>query len=85
MKKEKDHKTVERSGGKESTEDSKLQTNQTEHSPVSPLSYPMSPISSTMSPLFPVNPLSSTKDQVQATPPSSPPPKESGYLHCDIA
>ena len=65
-------------------------------SPMNPVSSPMSPISSPVSPVSPpvshvsssvssvsspVSPQSSTGDQVQATLPSSPPPKRSGYLH----
>ena len=58
-------------------------------SPVSPVSSPMSPVtapgslaSSHMSPeSTAVSPLSSTVDQVQTTLPSSPSPKQSGYLH----
>ena len=95
-KREKEIRCKEEVGGKGSTEDSEFKTNQKEHSsmgpisspvspvssPVSPVLSPMSPVSSPMSPVsFPVSPLLSAGDQVQATLPSSPPPRQSGYLH----
>ena len=67
MKRGKDCKIEEKSGGKGSTEDSELQTIQKEHSPVCQISPPTSPVSS------PVSHMSSTGDQVQAMLPSSPP------------
>ena len=88
MKKERECRSKEKVGGKGSTEDSELQTNQKEDppvSPMSPLSSHASPVSSPISPASsPVSPLSSTGDQVQATLPSSPLPKQSGYLHYGI-
>ena len=80
MKRERECRSEEKAGGKGSTEGSELQTNQKLHPPVSPIptSSPESPVSS------PVSALSSTVDQVQATLPSSPPPKQSWYLHYGI-
>ena len=98
LKRERECRSEEKVGGKRSTEDSELQTNQKGHPPLSsvsspvspvssmnPVSSPMSPVTSPVSPVSsPVSPMLFTGDQVQATLPSSPPPKESGYLHYGI-
>ena len=74
MKRAEEHRTDAKVGGKENTEYSELQTNQEDHSSMSPVSSPVIPVSS------PVSPISSPGDQVQATLSSPPPPKEGGYL-----
>ena len=84
IKRERECRVEEKVGGKGSTEDNELQTSQKEDPPVSPvslLSSPMSPVSSISPVSSPVSPLSSTGDQMQTAIPSSPPRKQSWYLH----
>ena len=93
MKRERECRSEERVGGKGSTDDNELQTNQNGNYSLNPTSSPVSPVSSSMSPVSPPispvscprSPVSSTRDQVQATLPSSPPLKQGGYFHYGIA
>ena len=85
MKKAKEYSIEAKSGGKENIEESEVQNDPEEHSPLSPVLPSVSSVPSPMSPVSsPVSPVSSPGDQAQATLPSPPPPKQGGYLYYTI-